>query len=145
MKRKVQEAVLAEWLELRLSKNQILARYLNTAYFGDGAYGAEWAALRYFGKNAQELSLSEAAMLAGLIKAPSQLDPDRNLEPRSNAPAVVLEAMVESGAISQQQADIAKAQPAVLRTATDSPPGGSYFVDTAAADAKSQIRRRPKI
>jgi membrane peptidoglycan carboxypeptidase len=53
LKRKVQEAVLAEWLELRRSKNQILARYLNTTYFGDGAYGADSAALRYFGKNAQ--------------------------------------------------------------------------------------------
>ncbi|MGB7076489.1 MAG: biosynthetic peptidoglycan transglycosylase, partial [Xanthobacteraceae bacterium] len=81
LKRKVQEAALAEWLDLRYPKNEILARYLNTAYFGDGAYGADSAALRYFGKNAQELSLSEAAMLAGLIKAPSQLDPDRNLEP----------------------------------------------------------------
>ena len=139
LKRKVQEAVLAEWLELRLSKNRILARYLNTAYFGDGAYGADSAALRYFGKSAQELSLSEAAMLAGLIKAPSQLDPDRNLEPAQQRAGVVLDAMVESGAISQQQADIAKVQPAVLRTTTESPPGGSYFVDTAAADAKSQI------
>ena len=139
LKRKVQEAVLAEWLELRLSKNRILARYLNTAYFGDGAYGADSAALRYFGKTAQELSLSEAAMLAGLIKAPSELDPDRNLEPAQQRASVVLEAMVESGAITQQRADIAKAQPAVLRTATDLPSGGSYFVDTAAADAKSQI------
>ena len=139
LKRKVQEAALAEWLELRLSKNRILARYLNTAYFGDGAYGADSAALRYFGKNAQELSLSEAAMLGGLIKAPSELDPDRNLEPAQQRAAVVLDAMVESGAITQQQADIAKAQPAVLRTATDSSPGGNYFVDTAAADAKSQI------
>ncbi|MGB6173898.1 MAG: PBP1A family penicillin-binding protein [Xanthobacteraceae bacterium] len=139
LKRKVQEAALAEWLELRLSKNRILARYLNTAYFGDGAYGADSAALRYFGKNAQELSLSEAAMLGGLIKAPSELDPDRNLEPAQQRAAVVLDAMVESGAITQQQADIAKAQPAVLRTATDSSQGGNYFVDTAAADAKSQI------
>jgi penicillin-binding protein 1A len=139
LKRKVQEAVLAEWLELRLSKNRILARYLNTAYFGDGAYGADSAALRYFGKNAQELSLSEAAMLAGLIKAPSELDPDRNLEPAQQRAAVVLDAMVESGAVTQQQADAAKAQPAVLRVAKDSPPGGNYFVDTAAADAKSQI------
>ncbi len=139
LKRKVQEAVLAEWLELRLSKNQILARYLNTAYFGDGAYGADSAALRYFGKNAQELSLSEAAMLAGLIKAPSVLEPDRNLEPAQQRAAVVLDTMVESGAITRQQADAAKAQPAVLRVAADSPPGGNYFVDFAAADAKSKI------
>ena len=69
--RKVQEVVLAIWLELRFSKNEILARYLNTTYFGDGAYSADSAALRYFGKSTQQLSLSEAAMLAGLIRAPS--------------------------------------------------------------------------
>ncbi len=102
VKRKVQEAVLAEWLELRQSKNRILARYLNTAYFGDGAYGADSAALRYFGKNARALSLSEAAMLAGLIKAPSELDPNRNLEPAQQRAGIVLDAMVESGAITQQ-------------------------------------------
>jgi penicillin-binding protein 1A len=135
----VQEAALAEWLELRLSKNRILARYLNTAYFGDGAYGADSAALRYFGKTAQELSLSEAAMLAGLIKAPSELDPDRNLEPAQQRAGIVLGAMVESGAITQQQADAAKAQPAVLRAAKDSAPDSNYFVDTAAAETKSQI------
>jgi penicillin-binding protein 1A len=139
LKRKVQEVVLAEWLELRLSKNQILARYLNTAYFGDGAYGADSAALRYFDKSAQQLSLSEAAMLAGLIRAPSELDPARNLGPAQQRAGTVLDAMVEGGAITQQQADAARAQPAVLHAATDSPPGNNYFVDTAAADAKSKI------
>ena len=102
-----------------LSKNEILARYLNTAYFGDGAYGADSAAQRYFGKNATELSLSEAAMLAGLIKAPSELDPSRNLEPAQQRAGVVLDAMVKSGAITRQQADTAKAQPAVLREASE--------------------------
>ena len=139
LKRKVQEAVLAEWLELRLSKNRILARYLNTAYFGDGAYGADSAALRYFGKSAQQLSLSEAAMLAGLIKAPSELEPDRNLAPAQERAGVVLDAMVKNGAITQQQADAARAKPAVLHVAADSSPGSSYFVDTAAIEAKSQI------
>ncbi len=139
LKRKMQEAVLAEWLELRLPKNRILARYLNTAYFGDGAYGADSAALRYFDKNAQELSLSEAAMLAGLIKAPSQLNPDRNLEAAQQRAGVVLDAMVESGAITRHQADGAKAEPAVLRTAKGPLPGGNYFVDAAATEAKSQI------
>ncbi len=139
LKRKVQEAALAEWLDLRYSKNEILARYLNTAYFGDGAYGADSAAQRYFGKNATELSLSEAAMLAGLIKAPSELDPSHNLEPAQQRAGVVLDAMVKSGAITRQQADTAKAQPAVLREASESPAGSNYFVDTAAPDAKSQI------
>ena len=78
-------------------------------------------------------------MLAGLIKAPSELDPNHNLEPAQQRAGIVLDAMVESGAITQQQAVAAKAQPAVLRVAEDSPPGSNYFVDTAAADAKSAI------
>jgi len=138
-KRKVQEAVLADWLELRLSKNQILTLYLNTAYFGDSAYGADAAALRYFGKSAQQLSLSEAAMLAGLIKAPSELEPNRNLAPAQERAGVVLDAMVKNGAITQQQADAAREQPAILQVAADSSPDSNYFVDTAAAEVKSQI------
>jgi penicillin-binding protein 1A len=138
LKRKVQEAALAFWLELRLSKKEILARYLNTAYFGDGAYGADAAARRYFGKSAQQLSLSEAAMLAGLIRAPSQLEPDRNMAGALERANTVLDAMVQNGAISQQQADDARRQPAVLRVAPGTPPGSNYFIDTAAAEAKSQ-------
>src|SRR5581483_410683 len=93
LKRKVQEAALASWLELKLSKQEILARYLNAAYFGDGAYGADAAARRYFGKTAQQLSLSEAAMLAGLIRAPSQLEPDRNMAGAQDRAGTVLDAM----------------------------------------------------
>ncbi|MBV8088854.1 MAG: transglycosylase domain-containing protein, partial [Alphaproteobacteria bacterium] len=68
IKRKVQEAMLAIWLETRLSKQEILTRYLNTAYFGAGAYGVDAAAKRYFGKGAQSLDVAESAMLAGLIR-----------------------------------------------------------------------------
>src|SRR5262249_52042287 len=80
IKRKVQEAILALWMERQLGKEEILSRYLNTAYFGAGVYGVDAAAKRYFGKAAKELSLSEAAMLAGLVRAPSALAPTRNLE-----------------------------------------------------------------
>jgi 1A family penicillin-binding protein len=139
LKRKVQEAALAEWLELRYSKNQILARYLNTAYFGDGAYGAESAAQRYFGKSAQQLSLGEAAMLAGLIKAPSQLDPDRNLAGAQQRAAAVLDAMVQAGTITRQQADATRQDPAAIRSAAATPPGANYFLDAAAADVKTRI------
>jgi len=139
LRRKVQEAALALRLELRLSKKEILADYLNTAYFGDGAYGADAAARRYFGKNAQQLSLSEAAMLAGLIRAPSELAPDRNLAGAQERAAIVLDAMVQNGAISRQQAGNARQQPAVLRVAPGTPPGSNYFIDTAAAEVKSQI------
>ena len=86
IKRKVQEAVLALWLEQKLGKQEILTRYLNTAYFGAGVYGADAAAKRYFGKTAKELSLAEAAMLAGLVRAPSALAPTRNLEVRDSEP-----------------------------------------------------------
>src|SRR3546814_12336119 len=68
--RKIQEVMIALWLERRLTKNQILARYLNSVYFGAGAYGIDGAAWRYFNKSARRLTLSEAAMLAGLIPAP---------------------------------------------------------------------------
>lgn len=139
LKRKVQEAALAEWLELRYSKNQILARYLNTAYFGDGAYGADSAAQRYFGKTAQQLSLGEAAMLAGLIKAPSQLEPDRNPAGAKERAAAVLDAMVQSGAINRQQADATRQDPAAIRSAAQTPPGDNYFLDAAATDVKAQV------
>ncbi len=138
LKRKVQEAALALWLDVRLSKKEILARYLNTAYFGDGAYGADAAARRYFGKSAQQLSLSEAAMLAGLIRAPSQLEPDRNMTGAQERASTVLDAMTETGAISQQQADNAKQHPAALRVAPGTPPGSNYFIDAATTEAKAQ-------
>jgi membrane peptidoglycan carboxypeptidase len=96
LKRKVQEAMLALWLESQLSKDEILVRYLNTAFFGAGAYGADAAAKRYFGKRAKELSLGEAAMLAGLVRAPSQLAPTRNLGGAKERADTVLQAMRRS-------------------------------------------------
>ena len=76
--RKLQEVVLAFWLEHKFSKTQILELYLNRVYFGAGAYGVEAAAQRYFGKSARQLTLAEAAMLAGLVQSPSRLAPTRN-------------------------------------------------------------------
>jgi 1A family penicillin-binding protein len=139
LRRKVQEAVIAVWLEFHLSKEETLARYLNTVYFGDSAYGADAAAKRYFGKNAQELTLSEAAMLAGVIRAPSALEPKRHFDRARERADVVLDAMVKNGAISQEQAAATRNQPAALRIPSGSPPGSNYFIDTAAADVKSLI------
>src|SRR6185437_14720772 len=76
--RKLQELVLALWLERKFSKKDILELYLNRVYFGAGAYGVEAAAQRYFNKSARELKLAEAAMLAGLVRSPSRLAPTRN-------------------------------------------------------------------
>jgi penicillin-binding protein 1A len=139
LKRKVQEAILAIWLESHLTKQQILARYLDTAYFGAGAYGVDAAAKRYFGKSAKDVSVSEAAMLAGLVRAPSALEPDRNLGRARERANIVLDAMVQAGAISQQQADVARQKPAVLHVPPQAPPGSNYFIDTMASEVKSLV------
>ena len=136
VRRKVQEALLALWLEAQLSKDEILLRYLNTAFFGAGAYGADAAAKRYFGKRAKDLSLAEAAMLAGLVRAPSQLAPTRNFGGARERAETVLQAMVESGAITASEAEAARAQPINLRTPPETPPGTSYFVDLVAGDVR---------
>ena len=78
LERKVQEVLLALWLERKHSKDQILEMYLNRVYFGSGSYGVEAASRRYFGKSARDVTLAEAAMLAGLLKAPSKLSPARD-------------------------------------------------------------------
>ena len=80
LQRKVQEVELAVWLERKHSKDEILELYLNRVYFGSGAYGVEAASQRYFGKPAKNVTLAEAAMLAGLVKSPSRLAPNRNPE-----------------------------------------------------------------
>src|SRR3954447_25134623 len=136
LKRKVQEAMLALWLESQLSKDEILVRYLNTAFYGAGAYGADAAAKRYFGKRAKELSLGEAAMLAGLVRAPSQLAPTRSLGGAKERADTVLQAMADTGAITPQQADQARAQPVSLQTPPETPPGSNYFVDMVANDVR---------
>jgi penicillin-binding protein 1A len=91
--RKLQEAVLALWLERKLSKPQILELYVNRVYFGAGAYGVEAAAQRYFGKSARQVTLAEAAMLAGLVRSPSRLAPTRNPQGAAKRAEVVLAAM----------------------------------------------------
>src|SRR4051812_7039747 len=128
--------MLALWLESQLSKDEILVRYLNTAFYGAGAYGADAAAKRYFGKRAKELSLGEAAMLAGLVRAPSQLAPTRNLGGAKERADTVLQAMADTGAITPQQADQARAQPVSLQTPPETPPGSNYFVDMVANDVR---------
>ncbi|AWB23679.1 PBP1A family penicillin-binding protein [Methylobacterium currus] len=143
LKRKVQEAVLSLWLESQLPKDEILTRYLNAAYFGAGVYGADAAAQRYFGKPAKDLSLSEAAMLAGLVRAPSQLAPHRNLDGARGRAAQVLDAMVETGAVTKAEADAAKRAPATVRVPTETPVGTNYFVDSVADSVRTLIGTGP--
>ncbi len=136
LRRKVQEIILALWLETRLSKDQILARYLNTAYFGAGAYGIDAAAQRYFGKKAGSLNLAELAMLAGLIRSPTQLAPTRNLDAARRRADTVLEAMVAAGYIDKPRAAAARAHPAKLAVPPETEPGQNFFVDTAESELK---------
>jgi penicillin-binding protein 1A len=104
MARKLQEVELALWLERKHSKNEILELYLNRVYFGSGAYGVEAAAQRYFGKSAKSVTVAEAAMLAGLVKSPSRLAPNRNPQGAEARAQLVLTAMADAKFITEQQA-----------------------------------------
>lgn len=103
LKRKIQEAILAVWLEMRYSKEEILTAYLNRVYFGAGAYGIDAASHVYFDKEADQLTLEEAAMLAGLLKAPSRLSPDNNPDAAIKRMNMVLTAMEESGFLNEKE------------------------------------------
>ncbi len=110
--RKIQEAILALWLEHKYTKNQVLELYLNRVYFGSGAYGVEAAAQKYFGHGARQATLAEAAILAGLMKAPTRLAPNRNPEGAQERAEQVIKAMVEQGFITDAMARLALAHPA---------------------------------
>ena len=103
LERKVQEVLLAFWLEHTYSKDDILQLYLNRVYFGSGSYGVEAASRRYFKKSARDVALSEAALLAGLLKAPSRLSPARDAKAAEERAQVVLGAMREEGMIGDQE------------------------------------------
>src|SRR6266700_1573651 len=111
MQRKLQEAELAIWLERKHSKNEILELYLNRVYFGSGAYGVEAAAQRYFGKPAKNVTIAEAAMLAGLVKSPSRLAPNRNPEGAEQRAQIVLTAMADAKFITDAQAQASIGHP----------------------------------
>ena len=130
IKRKVQELILAVELERRYSKQQILELYLNNVEFSHHAAGVQAAAQTYFGKNVWDLDLAEQAMLAGMVNAPSLYDPYTHMDQAKERQAVVLQAMVDQGYITEQQADQAKAEPlklAPLQTTLDYP--GVWYVD----------------
>ena len=110
LKRKIQEVLLAVWLEQNLSKDEILTLYLNRVYFGAGAYGVDAAARRYFAKSATAVTLAEAAMLAGLLTAPSRYAPTVNLRGARVRAAIVLSDMVEAGVLDARRAALAKAE-----------------------------------
>ena len=111
MARKLQEVELALWLERKHSKNEILELYLNRVYFGSGAYGVEAAAQRYFGKSAKNVTVAEAAMLAGLVKSPSRLAPNRNPGGAEARAQIVLAAMADAKFITDAQAQASIGHP----------------------------------
>ncbi|HZG31399.1 MAG TPA: transglycosylase domain-containing protein [Ensifer sp.] len=110
MERKVQEVLLAIWLEHKFTKDEILAMYLNRVYFGANAYGVEAAARRYYNKSARDLNLMEAATIAGLLKAPSRLSPARDPAAAKARAEVVLGAMKDAGYINEKQVQSALSQ-----------------------------------
>ena len=129
IKRKVQELLLALWLEHRFSKDQILAIYLNRAYFGAGTYGVDAASRKYFGRPATEVNTYQAAMLAGLLKAPSRLNPRVNPEQAESRARNVLANMVDIGLLEQTQAEAAWRQRAASLALRRVGPNARYFVD----------------
>jgi penicillin-binding protein 1A len=134
MSRKLVELIDAAGLEKSLSKQQILQLYLNRIYLGSGAYGVDGASRVYFGTGARNLSLAQAAMLATLTRAPSVFSPRRDLLRAQQRASLVLDSMVDNGAITEAQAEEARAHPAVItdRTGTDA---RNYYLDTAADEA----------
>jgi penicillin-binding protein 1A len=110
IERKLQEFVLALWLERKFTKTQLLDLYLNRIYFGAGAYGVEAAAQRYFAKSARHVTLAEAALLAGLVKSPSRLAPNRNRDAAERRAQIVLAAMADAGFVTDQMAEVAMSQ-----------------------------------
>lgn len=139
LRRKVQEAILAFWLESRLDKREIFRRYVNIAYFGAGAYGVDAAARRYFGKAAGGLTLAESAMLAGLLRAPSQLAPTRNFDAATARAKTVLDSMVQAGFLSPERAAQAATHPARLKFMENSASSNAYFADWVQSQAVDNL------
>jgi penicillin-binding protein 1A len=137
IKRKVQEVLLALWLEQRFTKDQILTLYLNRAYFGAGAYGVDAAAEKFFARPATRLSTYQAAMLAGLLKAPSRFNPIANPQLAAERTRIVLIEMVDAGYLTAAEAQAAWRDRTRAVRVRETTPAARYFVDWVAAQAPS--------
>ena len=133
--RKAREALIAFWLEAWLTKDEILERYLSNAYFGDNMYGIRAASLHYFYRHPENLRPEQAAMLAGLLQAPSRLAPTRNPDLAAARYGLVKNAMVAAGYITQAEADAMGVPTLDVRTRNDLPTG-TYFADWALPEAR---------
>jgi len=143
IERKVKEAFLALWLETRLTKNEILKLYLDRAYLGGGAFGVDAAAQYYFGKSARDVNLPEAAMLAGLFKAPSRFAPHINLPAARARANVVLDNLVDAGFMTEGQVFGARRNPATAVDRRDDR-AANYYLDWAFDEMKKLVDTFPK-
>ena len=143
IERKVKEAFLAVWLETRLTKNEILKLYLDRAYMGGGTFGVDAAAQYYFGKSARDVTLPEAAMLAGLFKAPGKYAPHINLPAARARANVVLDNLVEAGFMSEGQVFGARRNPAKTIDRRDET-APNYYLDWAFDEMRKLADRLPK-
>jgi len=136
--RKIREVMISFWLEAWLTKDQILSRYLSNVYFGDNVYGLRAASKHYFGREPEDMNTGQAAMLAGLVKAPSRLAPTGNIDGARKRQAVVLGAMVASGFLTRDEA----ADIGVTRVKPNADhqilPNGTYFADWVLPSARDQ-------
>jgi penicillin-binding protein 1A len=143
IQRKINEAFLALWLETHLTKNEILKLYLDRAYLGGGAFGVDAAAEYYFGKSVRDVTLSEAAMLAGMFKAPTKYSPLVNLPAARARANVVLDNLVANGLMTEGQVYGARRNPAtpIDRTVEDAP---NYYLDFAFDEMRKLVDTLPK-
>ncbi len=137
LKRKIQELLLALWLERKFTKDQILALYLNRVYLGAGTFGVDAAAQRYFDKPAARINLYEAALLAGLLKAPSRYNPARNKDRAARRTSQVLAAMTDAGFITEDQAAQARREKTRGRAAAGAQ--ARYFTDWVMAQVSDYV------
>jgi len=133
--RKAREALIAFWLEAWLTKDEILERYLSNAYFGDNVYGLRAASLHYFYRKPENLTLPQAAMLMGMLQAPSRFAPTDNPERAEKRMRMVLNAMVEAGYLTPAQARAVRTPQVDVRIKNDLPTG-TYFADWALPQAR---------
>src|SRR5438876_375758 len=143
IERKVKEAFLAIWLEVRLPKNEIFKLYLDRAYLGGGTFGVDAAAQYYFNKSARDVNLSEAAMLAGLFKAPTRFAPHVNLPAARARANVVLDNLVEAGMMTEGQVFGARRNPATALDRRDERVA-NYYLDFAFDEMKKLVATFPK-
>ncbi len=143
IERKVKEAFLALWLESRLTKSQIFKLYLDRAYLGGGAYGVDAAAKYYFGKSVREVNLAEAAMLAGLFKAPTKFAPHVNLPAARSRASTVLDNLVDAGFMTEGQVFGARRNPATPIDRRDMAVP-DYYLDYAFLEVRKLVENLPK-